>query len=85
MVLLHDGGVASWGTYRDAGGLLGFSEAVDVQREPLLLDNLPSVRLVVCGANHSLVTTRPNLSPSPMALTPAPTLALTIALALTRL
>ena len=64
MALLRDGSVASWGTYRDAGGLLGFSEAVGVQREPLLLDKLPTVRLVVCGANHSLVTMRPNPSPS---------------------
>tara|TARA_B100000795_G_scaffold256791_1_gene229478 strand:+ start:790 stop:1017 length:228 start_codon:yes stop_codon:yes gene_type:complete len=65
VALLRDGSVASWGTYRDAGGLLGFSEAADVQREPLLLENLPTVRLVVCGANHSLVTMRTNPSPSP--------------------
>ena len=57
MALLRDGSVVSWGTYKDAGGTLGFSESVDVQREPLRLEGLPTVRHVACGANHSLAVT----------------------------
>ena len=51
------GRVCSWGTYKDAGGALGFSEATVVQHEPLLLEGLPTVRVVACGANHTVAVT----------------------------
>ena len=56
-VLCVGGRVCSWGTYKDAGGTLGFSEATRVQHEPLLLEGLPTVRMVACGANHTLAVT----------------------------
>ena len=57
VALLATGKVASWGTFKDSGGTLGFSEAVQVQLEPVALEGLPTVRSVACGANHALAVT----------------------------
>lgn len=53
-VLTEDGRVYGWGTFRSSDGILGFTEAVQIQRTPVLIPSLKSIKTLAAGANHVL-------------------------------
>lgn len=52
--LTQDGRVYGWGTFRSSDGILGFSEAVQIQHRPALLPGLKNITALASGANHVL-------------------------------
>ncbi|KAL1526898.1 hypothetical protein AB1Y20_015589 [Prymnesium parvum] len=61
-VLLSTGKVYSWGTYKDSNGYIGYSKALQKAREPTLVPNLPEVKAIACGADHTLAIARDGYS-----------------------
>ena len=53
-VLTEDGRVYGWGTFRSSDGILGFTEAVQIQRTPVLIPSLKNIKTLAAGANHVL-------------------------------
>lgn len=59
--LSDDGVVYAWGTFRDAGGRIGFSEGVDIQRNPQAVYAAASgdrAVKVASGAHHLVILTQ---------------------------
>ena len=49
-----DGQVWGWGTFRGNEGILGFTNEITIQREPMLIAGLKKITKIACGANHCL-------------------------------
>lgn len=54
VVLLENGHVWAWGTFRNNEGILGFSKTVKIQREPVKIDVLEDIVSIVAGKDHIL-------------------------------
>jgi regulator of chromosome condensation len=60
IALSAEGDVYSWGTYRDASGVIGFSDAIEAATEPIKLTALPKGTKVVhiaAGEAHDVLLT----------------------------
>jgi regulator of chromosome condensation len=60
IALTAEGDVYSWGTYRDANGVIGFSDTVEAATEPTKLTSLPKgakVVQVAAGESHDVLLT----------------------------
>jgi len=60
LALSAQGDVYSWGTYRDANGVIGFTDTVDAAKEPTKLTALPAGTKVVhvaAGEAHDVLLT----------------------------
>jgi regulator of chromosome condensation len=60
IALTATGDVYSWGTYRDANGVIGFSDTVEAATEPILLTALPKNTKVIhiaAGEAHDVLLT----------------------------
>lgn len=54
VVLLENGHVWAWGTFRNNEGILGFSKSVKIQRTPVKIDVLEDIISIVAGKDHIL-------------------------------
>lgn len=54
VVLLEDGSVWAWGTFRNNEGILGFSKDVKIQRKPTRISELENIVQIVAGKDHIL-------------------------------
>lgn len=52
LVLLSNGEVYAWGTFRNNEGILGFSRSVKIQLEPVRIDALENIVQLVAGKDH---------------------------------
>lgn len=59
LALSEDGKVYSWGTYRDANGIMGFSSTVEIAKKPYLMDALAGKKVIkiASGEQHDLALT----------------------------
>ncbi len=52
--LTSEGQIFSWGTYKDSNGYIGHSASAQKAATPTLVPNLPTMRHVASGADHTL-------------------------------
>jgi len=57
VALTESGDVYSWGTYRDAGGLIGYNDKEEYKKTPSRLSSLSNVVQIAAGENHDLALT----------------------------
>lgn len=55
--LTSAGQVYIWGTFKDSGGRFGLLHGIEYANEPVLVENLPTVKKIVSGENHILALT----------------------------
>ena len=52
--LTSEGQVYSWGAYKDSNGHIGYSASKDKAAAPTLVPNLPTVKTIASGTDHTL-------------------------------